>query len=199
VDDQNFIDWLNKNVSAERAVRLSDEEALMGMLLKGKGAGINLLHTQHNPAQEVRQLKFEELEVVMPLIGTRVMINPAHYDRVSTKYHGLSGFIVNEGGEYRTVKQVINHYKENRNIPHWSVRVMYDNGESHSIRIEHLLPISNGHRDMRGVTFVDGESYIWTEEQYRANINRHIIGNQNTVLKEIIYNNEYRQKKIDEA
>lgn len=144
-------------------------------------------------------LKLEDLHVAMPLLGLRVMVNPEHFERVNSRMHGLSGTIVNEGGANSSVRDVIRRYKNQGSISDWSVRVMFDNGKSESISIRYLLPIANGHKTMYKVKFTSGDEARWKEEDYKEKINHYVIIHGESVFSTTVYNDEYRQKILDEV
>lgn len=151
------------------------------------------------PTGGVSTLKLEDLTVGLPLLGLRVMVNPKHFDRVNERLYGVSGTITNQGGAISTIRDIIRRYKRNGEITNWNVAVTFDNGRREDVRIKYLLPIANGHRDFYRVEFENGEAKTWNEEEYKKHINKYVIEQGWTLHKIHYFDDEYRQKLLDEA
>jgi hypothetical protein len=211
VDELQFDEWLRGLSQPTREFRLSDEEKLMQDLLKGGALGYNLppagIARKSNYMDAIReeygigvkQLKLADLEVALPLMGLRVMVNPQHFERVDSRVKNVSGTIISSGGNSFTEKNIIKKYKQNGMLHEWSVTVLFDNKRREHVKIGHLLPIANGHKNVYKVEFQEGDIMRWTEEEYKEKMNEYVIKYGWEVKRLDIYDDAYRQKLLDEA
>jgi hypothetical protein len=211
VTDEEFEKWLRGQYVAPPGIRLSEEEKLMQGLIKGGGVGYNLPPAgklrKSNYMDAIReeygiggkQLKLADLEVALPLMGLRVMVNPKYFERVTSRVHNVSGTILNTGGNTFTEKGIIKKYKNTGELHDWTVTVLFDNARRESVKIGHLLPIANGHKNVYRIEFQEGDIMRWTEEEYKEKINEYVIKHGWQVKRTSLYDDEYRQRLLDEA
>jgi hypothetical protein len=149
--------------------------------------------------QEVKPMKLEEITQGLPLLGLRVMINPENQDRYAREIRNLSGNIISLQGTQSDANRHIRQYKQTGRASGWNVTVLFDNKEEHNLRIEHLLPIANGHIDIHFYNLSGGISKFWTKEQAEQYLDQYVIIDRRTVRKHVIYDQAYREKTFNEC
>jgi hypothetical protein len=151
-----------------------------------------------NQKPEVKPMKLTELTQALPMLGLRVMINPEFNHEYSRDVQGVTGTITSLQGDSRSVYKRITEYKQKGKSTGWSVTVKFDNGKTGTIRIEKLLPVFGIDSVLHRVIFETGDEYMWTPDEYERKIDKYVIVNGYKVHKHEIFNDEYRQKLLDE-
>lgn len=174
--------------------------------------GESVVESINNPCKEIEEelpmtteqtgkpcLIVTELQVVLPLLGQRVMIKPEYQSTYDSSYRTETGTIIGLRGGVSDAGRIARQYVQTGRAEGWQVRVRFDNGKDRDINIERMLPVHGIDSTLHEIHFTTGDTYYWTQDDYDKKLDEYVIRHQYEVHKHTKWNNDKRQETVDKA